>query len=135
MTLIHWMELPQWKFTVYFLGALQEGQGVPPCSLEKSTKECERYLFNMNGHAIELTHNHGSESGAGFKAWNGNTGKDAKVTSIRRSQLTAVSATSLSNCDEVYAATEKFLAKGLNFRKKPDEGRMKSLAFALDPDD
>ena len=39
------------------------------------------------------------------------------------------------NCDDVYAATEKFLAKGLNFRKKPDEGRMKSLAFALDPDD
>ena len=96
MTLIHWMELPQWKFTVYFLGALQEGQGVPPCSLEKSTKECVRYLFNMNGHAIELTHNHGSESGAGFKVWNGNTGKDAKVTIIRRSQLTVVSATSLS---------------------------------------
>ena len=57
------------------------------------------------------------------------------MTSIRRSQLTAVSATSLSNCDDVYAATEKFLAKGLNFRKKPDEGRMKSLAFALDPND
>ena len=96
MTLIHWMELPQWKFTVYFLGALQEGQGVPPCSLEKSTKECVRYLFNMNGHAIELTHNQGSESGASSKVWNGSTGKDAKVTIIRRSQLTVVSATSLS---------------------------------------
>ena len=38
------------------------------------------------------------------------------------------------NCDDVYAATEKLLAKGINFQKKPDEGSMKSLAFALDPD-
>ena len=57
---------------------------------------CESYLFNLNGHAIELAHNHGSESGASFKVWNGSTGEDAKVTIIRRSQLTVVSATSLS---------------------------------------
>ena len=33
-----------------------------PCTLEKATKESERYLFNLNSRAIEQTHNHGSES-------------------------------------------------------------------------
>ena len=35
---------------------------------------------------------------------------------------------------DVYAAYEELLAKGVNFQKKPDEGRMKGLAFAKDPD-
>ena len=38
------------------------------------------------------------------------------------------------NCDDVYEATELLLANGVSFQKKPDEGRMKGLAFALDPD-
>ena len=34
----------------------------------------------------------------------------------------------------MYEATDKLLAAGVAFQKKPDEGRMKGLAFALDPD-
>eukprot|EP00005_Dracoamoeba_jomungandri_P006361 CAMPEP_0174261920 /NCGR_PEP_ID=MMETSP0439-20130205/12664_1 /TAXON_ID=0 /ORGANISM="Stereomyxa ramosa, Strain Chinc5" /LENGTH=306 /DNA_ID=CAMNT_0015346529 /DNA_START=22 /DNA_END=942 /DNA_ORIENTATION=- len=37
-------------------------------------------------------------------------------------------------CDDVYAACDDLLSKGVGFQKKPDEGRMKGLAFALDPD-
>ena len=62
-----YIEFPEWKFTVYFLEPLREGQVVPLCSLEESTKVCESYLFNLNGHAIVLAHNHGSESGVSFK--------------------------------------------------------------------
>lgn len=36
--------------------------------------------------------------------------------------------------DDVYKACEELESKGCTFQKKPDEGRMKGLAFALDPD-
>ncbi len=36
--------------------------------------------------------------------------------------------------DDVYKACEVLEGKGVGFKKKPDEGRMKGLAFALDPD-
>lgn len=35
---------------------------------------------------------------------------------------------------DVYAASAELEAKGVRFQKRPDEGRMKGLAFALDPD-
>jgi len=134
MTLIHWMDYPQWKFTVYFLEVLQEGQVVPPCTMEKSTAESERYLFSMNGHAIELTHNHGSESDPNFKVWSGNTGKDASGDLYAEEPATRGFGHVAFNCDDVYKACEKLEANGVKFQKKPDDGRMKGLAFALDPD-
>lgn len=38
------------------------------------------------------------------------------------------------NTDDVYAACVKLEKAGVSFKKKPDEGRMKGLAFAYDPD-
>jgi len=38
------------------------------------------------------------------------------------------------NCDDVYKSCEKLDKNGVKFHKKPDDGRMKGLAFALDPD-
>ena len=35
---------------------------------------------------------------------------------------------------DVYAVSAELEAKGVAFQKRPDEGRMKGLAFALDPD-
>lgn len=35
---------------------------------------------------------------------------------------------------DVYAASAELESVGVNFQKRPDEGRMKGLAFALDPD-
>lgn len=35
---------------------------------------------------------------------------------------------------DVYAASTELEAAGVLFQKRPDEGRMKGLAFALDPD-
>lgn len=35
---------------------------------------------------------------------------------------------------DVYAASAELEAQGVKFQKRPDEGRMKGLAFALDPD-
>lgn len=36
--------------------------------------------------------------------------------------------------DDVYRASEELESNGVAFRKRPNEGRMKGLAFALDPD-
>lgn len=38
----------------------------------------------------------------------------------------------LSN--DVYADCDELEKNGVKFQKKPDEGKMKGLAFALDPD-
>lgn len=35
---------------------------------------------------------------------------------------------------DVYAASAELEAEGVRFQKRPDEGKMKGLAFALDPD-
>jgi len=132
--LVHRMDFPQWKFTVYFLEKLRDGQVVPECTMEKSTLENEQYLFNMNGATIELTHNHGSETDDNFKVWNGNTGADADGELKADEPKTRGFGHIAFNCDDVYAACEKLEKDGVKFRKKPDEGRMKGLAFALDPD-
>ena len=38
------------------------------------------------------------------------------------------------NVDDVYAASDRLEAAGIPFKKKPNNGRMKGLAFAYDPD-
>ena len=35
---------------------------------------------------------------------------------------------------DVYSASERFERLGVNFIKKPDDGKMKGLDFILDPD-
>eukprot|EP00933_Yihiella_yeosuensis_P082483 TRINITY_DN96386_c0_g1_i1.p1 TRINITY_DN96386_c0_g1~~TRINITY_DN96386_c0_g1_i1.p1 ORF type:complete len:360 (-),score=87.66 TRINITY_DN96386_c0_g1_i1:341-1420(-) len=135
MKLVHWIRFDEFKFTVYFLERQREGQASPDCSLESTSVDCEKYLNNMDGSTIELTHNHGTENDDNFKVWNGNTGKDAgegpnyaETPAFRGFGHIAF------NCDDVYKACEQLEADGVKFQKKPDEGRMKGLAFALDPD-
>jgi lactoylglutathione lyase len=134
MKLVHWISFPQWKFTVYFLERPREGQPVPPCSMEKTTVENERYLNTMANSTIELTHNHGTETDDSFKAWNGNTGKDGEGPNYAEEPAARGFGHIAFNCDDVYAACELLEKNGVKFQKKPDEGRMKGLAFALDPD-
>jgi lactoylglutathione lyase len=134
MKLVHWIDFPQWKFTVYFLEIIRKGQVVPPCSLEKTTVENERYLNTMNGATVELTHNHGTELDPNFKVWNGNTGKDGDGPNHAEEPAARGFGHIAFNCDDVYAACEILEKDGVKFQKKPDDGRMKGLAFALDPD-
>jgi len=135
MKLVHWIRFDQWNFTVYFLERQRDGQTSPECTMEATSVECEKYLWSMDGTTIELTHNHGSEENADFKVWNGNTGKDAGDGPNFAEQPAARGFGHIAfNCDDVYAACERLEASGVRFQKKPDEGRMKGLAFALDPD-
>jgi lactoylglutathione lyase len=137
MKLVHWVDFPQWKFAVYFLERQREGQTSPECTMEKTSAECEKHINNMTGACVELTHNHGTESDDSFSAWSGNTGRDAgKPGDVNYAEEPAARGFGhiAFNCDDVYAATDKLMANGVKFQKKPDEGNMKGLAFALDPD-
>ncbi|CAM9402301.1 unnamed protein product [Ectocarpus fasciculatus] len=116
--LIHKYDFPQWKFSLYFLAILPEGF-TPPTP---GTADAEEYLWTMNGVCLELTHNYGSEEEDSFAVNNGN------VEPHRGFGHIAVMTR------DVYAASAELESAGVRFQKRPDEGRMKGLAFALDPD-
>lgn len=117
-TLIDKFDFPQWEFSLYFLTTLPEGETY---DLIPGTKEAHDYLWNMEGVALELTHNYGTEEDGDFAYYPGNKEKDGFGH-------IAV------NTDDVYAMSEKLEKAGCSFKKKPDEGRMKGLAFVYDPD-
>lgn len=71
---------------------------------------------------LELTHNHGSETDDTFAVNNGN------VEPHRGFGHIAVMT------PDVYAASAELESRGVRFQKRPDEGRMKGIAFALCPD-
>lgn len=119
MTLVDKFDFPQWTFSLYFLTTLPVGETY---DLIPGTQEAHDYLWTMDRVTLELTHNHGTEHDADFTGYHpGNEEKDGFGHVA-------------FNCEDVYEATEKLLEEGVSFKKKPDEGRMKGIAFAYDPD-
>ncbi|CDU25848.1 probable glyoxylase I [Sporisorium scitamineum] len=92
-------------FTLYFL-AYQHQKGV-------SRGEREAVL--------ELTHNHGTENDANFSYHNGNQepkGFGHLCVSV----------------DDIHKACDRFEKLGVKFQKKLTDGKMRNIAFILDPD-
>jgi lactoylglutathione lyase len=58
MTLIDTFDFPQYKFSLYFMTTLPEGESY---TLTPGTQAAHDYLWTMEGVALELTHNHGTE--------------------------------------------------------------------------
>ena len=87
-----------------------------------SDDDAKTVLSMMFGPILELTHNHGTEEQEDFKHFNGNEEGRQGFGHIA------------FNTDDVYAACDMLEMAGVTFKKKPDEGRMKGLAFAYDPD-
>jgi lactoylglutathione lyase len=118
MTVIDTLDFPQWNFKLFFLTTLPEGEKY---DLIPGTKEAHDYMWSIEGTALELTYNYGTEKDD-FEGYHpGNEEKDGFGHIA-------------FNTDDVYAACEKLEDAGVTFKKKPDEGRMKGLAFAHDPD-
>ncbi|KAF8697256.1 hypothetical protein AX14_001395 [Amanita brunnescens Koide BX004] len=102
-------------FTLYFLAYNHTGRVL-------SAEEKVESRFAREG-MLELTHNHGTESDPNFKGYaNGNTDPGRGYGHI------AISV------DDVGKACARLESLGVPFKKKPDEGKMKGIAFALDPD-
>ena len=110
MTLLDKFDFPQYKFSLYFLATLPAGEAY---QLTPGTQEAHDYLWTYPGVAVELTHNHGTESDRDFKGYHtGNEERDGF------GHLAV-------NVEDVYATSDRLERAGVPFKKKPDEGRMK----------
>ncbi|KAK3902683.1 Lactoylglutathione lyase [Staphylotrichum tortipilum] len=110
MSLLKKLEFPDAKFDLYFLGfdspkAVSAGNN----------------LWDREG-LIELTHNYGTENDPEYKINNGN------VEPHRGFGHTCVSV------DNLQAACARLEEAGYKFQKKLTDGRMRHIAFVLDPD-
>ncbi|KAB8346374.1 hypothetical protein FH972_023416 [Carpinus fangiana] len=109
MKLIDKYPNPDAKFDLYFMG--YDG----PHAVSGGNKRSDREGL------VELTHNYGTEDQADFKYHNGNDepqGFGHICISV----------------DNIQAACKRLEDMGIAFKKKLTDGRMKHIAFALDPD-
>ena len=117
MRLLRKLEFPAMEFTLYFLAVIPDSQAdaIP-------TDESERTRWTFGREAVlELTHNWGTETDPDFRVHNGN--EEPKGYGHIGFAV-----------PDVYAACERFESLGVDFVKRPDDGKMKGLAFIKDPD-
>lgn len=130
MTLLSIGDFPKFGFTVFFVGYPNEKLlGAVPSSSNLS----ERFAYSMKvPGCIELTWNHGSEADFGKYVYN--TG-NADETGCQDAQPIRGGFGHIGlSVPDVYAACERFKKCGVDFKKSPNSGGMKGLAFIKDPD-
>ncbi|KAI4892512.1 hypothetical protein NFI96_024491, partial [Prochilodus magdalenae] len=114
MTLLQKFDFPSMRFSLYFLG--YEDKKEIPADLKERTA----WTFSRRA-TIELTHNWGSETDDSQSYHNGNSDP-------RGFGHIGIAV------PDVHAACKLFEEQGVTFVKKPDDGKMKGLAFIQDPD-
>lgn len=109
MKQIHKISYPEYQFDLY-------------CLAYDSPESASSHWSDRQG-VLQLLHKHGSESDDRFKISNGNSdpGKGFGHVCI--------------SVDNIQAACQRIEDAGYRFKKKLSDGRMRDIAFALDPDD
>lgn len=108
----------QYKFSLFFLATLPPDVVVPG---PPGSPEAHKWLWQTDLVTLELTLNHVAEGAEPESLISGN------VEPHRGFGHIAI------HVGDVYSFCEQLEAAGIRFQKKPDEGRMKGLAFALLP--
>jgi len=110
MKIIRKIEQPEAKFDLYFMGYDS------PKAVSHGNHWSDREGL------IELTHNYGTENDPNYKVATGNSdpGRGFGNTCI--------------SVDNLQAACQRIEDAGYKFQKKLTDGRMRHIAFALDPD-
>lgn len=117
MTLLNKFDFPDMKFSLYFLAY----QGPDAAPIPTDPLEKAQYVFKQKA-TLELTHNWGTETEEDFPGYhNGNS----DPRGFGHIGITV---------PDVYSACERFEKLGVQFVKRPDDGKMKGLAFIKDPD-
>jgi lactoylglutathione lyase len=115
MRLLRKLDFEQWKFSLFFLGYVPEGEEIPVGPVDNS-----RYTFGREA-VLELTHNWGTETLSETPYHNGNS-------EPRGFGHICISVPNIEK------ACERFEALGVTFQKRLGEGGMKNIAFIKDPD-
>ena len=117
MTLLKRFDFPGMKFSLYFMGYLRpEDPPFPDEPVERAA-----YVFRQKA-MLELTHNYGTESDPDFPGYHDGNSEPRGFGHIG------------IGVPDVDAACARFETLGVEFVKRPNDGRMKGLAFIKDPD-
>ena len=118
MTLVRVMNMPSGKFSNYFLCYPQSTVPEPG-----DEQRLNNWLWQQQG-ILELCHNWGTELPAsdfqGYKS-----GNEAEHKGFGHICVFV---------DDLQQACQRFTELNVQFKKRPEEGQMKNIAFILDPD-
>jgi len=114
MRLLRKLDFAEWKFSLFFLAYVPEGQEVP------SGEENAKYTFGRES-VLELTHNWGTEETVETPYHHGNSDP-------RGFGHICIAV------PDIAAACARFESLSVNFQKKLGEGGMTNIAFIKDPD-
>jgi lactoylglutathione lyase len=128
MTLVRTIENKEAAFNLYFLGY--------PASNPQATEGANNPVAEWEG-LLELTWNYGTEKQEGKVYHNGNDepqgfGHICMLTTHLHS-ISVLTDIGVS-VDDLNAACERFESLKVNWKKRLTDGRMKNVAFLLDPD-
>ena len=115
MTVLRRLDFEEMKFSLYFLTRMDDSQSVHEDKSDRTV-----WTFSQTG-ILELTHNWGTENDEEFGYHNGND----EPQGFGHIGVAV---------PDVYSACDRFEKLGVDFVKKPDDGKMKGLAFIKDPD-
>lgn len=115
-SLLHRLDFEEMKFSLYFLALLREGETVPEDPAERV-----RFVFSRET-TLELTHNWGTEADPDFAGYHNGNSEPRGFGHLGIS------------VPDVDAACARFEQLGVEFVKRPNDGKMKGIAFIKDPD-
>ncbi len=115
MTVLRKLDFPEMRFSLYFLAKLSEEEDISN-DMNKRTVQ----TFSRTG-ILELTHNWGTENDEAFHYHNGN----------EQPQGFGHICFNVPNLD---AAIAWFDQHAVDYVKRPEEGKLKDVAFIKDPD-
>ncbi len=115
MRLLRKLDFPEMKFSLYFLALLDDTAAVPQDAAARTA-----WTFSQQG-VLELTHNWGTEDQSDFHYHDGN----AQPQGFGHICFAV---------PDLAAAVRWFDENGVSYVKRPDQGKMKDIAFIKDPD-
>jgi lactoylglutathione lyase len=115
MRVLRKLDFPEMKFSLYFLARPEENAAAP-----EDTGERTAWTFGQRG-ILELTHNWGSENDPALKYHDGN----AQPQGFGHICFSV---------PDLAAAVRWFDENRVPYVKRPEQGKMKDIAFIKDPD-